>query len=53
MLSDGTKDSDLEYAVTGSLAIMLDTKDSSQNAEDCGWIINGSFILILPTIVFS
>lgn len=52
VLSDGTKDSDLEYAVTGSLAIMLDTKDSSQNAEIVVGLVTVLLILILPTIVF-
>lgn len=52
VLADKTKNSDLEYAVTGSLAIMLDTRDSSQNAEIVVGLVTVLLILILPTIVF-
>lgn len=51
-LASETKGTDIHYAVTGSTAISLDTKDSSGNASKIVGIVTILLILALPTIVF-
>ncbi len=51
-LSEQTDGTDLTYAVTGSLAISLDTQESTGDAEMIVGLVTVLLILLLPTIVF-